>query len=326
MVRIGSGSGDAVESQAAAWATLCAERPLSEDEQQQLDAWIGASSRNLGAYVRAQAIWADVDRIVALDNPSRVEAVAEAAREPFRWHRYAMAASVAVALIGGTFAYDRLDGRVSTARGEVREMVLEDGSRLALNSDSVVQVRFSGSQRSVVLRRGEAMFNVAHDTSRPFVVTADDLSVRAVGTRFSVGMEAEDVEVTVEEGVVAVAEQGAEGPPRMLRRNEELVAAATGTRRTVLESAEVERRLAWRRRLLIFNGDSLGRAAGEVNRYSDVQVTIDDPTLARAEFVGVFRMGDGRAFAHAAAQAFNGEVVERADGLHLTRAGTSPSH
>ncbi len=112
----------------------------------------------------------------------------------------------------------------------------------------------------------------------------------------------------------------------MLRRNEELDAAPTGTRRTVLDGSEVERRLAWRRRQLIFNGDSLGRAAGEVNRYSDVQVTIDDPTLARAEFVGVFRMGDGRAFAHAAAQAFNGEVVERADGLHLMRAGNSPSH
>lgn len=324
MVRIGSGNGDEVESQAAAWAILCAERPLSTDEQQQLDDWIGASSRHLGAYVRAQAIWSDVDRIVALDQPSRAEPPApEPAR---RWQRYAMAASVALVLLtGGGVAYDRLEGRVSTARGEVRELVLEDGSRLTLNSDSVAQVRFSGSERRVVLRRGEAMFNVAHDSARPFLVSADDVTVRAVGTRFAVGMEDEDVEVTVEEGVVAVAEQGSSAP-RLLRRNQELVAAPTGTRRATLDDSEVERRLAWRRRMLIFNGDSLGRAAGEVNRYSDVQVTIDDPTLARAEFVGVFRMGDGRAFAHAAAQAFNGEVVERADGLHLTRAGTSPSH
>ena len=63
-----------------------------------------------------------------------------------------------------------------------------------------------------------------------------------------------------------------------------------------------------------------------MNRYSDVAVTIDDPTLARAEFIGVFRIGDGRAFAHAAAQAFNGEVVEREDGLHLQRQANAPSH
>lgn len=324
MVRIGSGNGGEVESQAAAWAILCAERPLSDTEQQQLDRWIGESSRHLGAFVRAQALWTDVDRILALDEGSRAE-VAEP-EAPSRWRRYAMAASVAVAMIGGSFAYDRLEGRIATARSEVRELMLEDGSRLVLNSDSVVQVRFNDRERRVVLRRGEASFDVAHESARPFLVTADDLTVRAVGTRFAVGMDGEDVEVTVEEGVVAVAEAGSAAPARLLRRNEEFVAAPTGGRRAALDGSEVERRLAWRRRQLIFNGDSLGRAAQEVNRYSQVRVYIDDPTLARAEFVGVFRMGDGRAFAHAAAQAFNGEVVVREDGLHLQRQQNSPSH
>ena len=324
MVRIGSGNGDEIESQAAAWAITCAERPLTDQEQQQLDDWLGASSRHLGAWVRAQAIWSDVDRVVALDQPSRVEA-SEPSRT-WRWRRYAMAASLALAMVSSVAAYDRLEGRVSTARGEVREIALEDGSRLVLNSDSVAQVRFSSGERRVVLRRGEAMFTVAHDSARPFYVTADDVTVRAVGTRFAVGMAEEDVEVTVEEGVVAVSEAGSAAPGRLLRRNEEFVAAPTGARRALLDDGEIGRRLAWRRRQLIFNGDSLGRAAAEVNRYSNVRVTIDDPTLARAEFVGVFRMGDGRAFAHAAAQAFNGEVVSREDGLHLQRRGNSPSH
>ncbi len=324
MVRIGSGNGDEVESQAAAWAILCAERPLTDQEQQELDGWIGASSRHLGAWVRAQAIWSDIDRIAAIDQPSR----AEAAEPPRTWHwrRYAMAASLAVAMISSVAAYDRLEGRVATARGEVREIALEDGSRFVLNSDSVAQVRFDGAARRIILRRGEASFSVAHDSARPFLVTADSVTVRAVGTRFAVGMGDEDVEVTVEEGVVAVSEAGSPTPARLLRRNEEFVAAPTGARRAVLDGGEIGRRLAWRRRQLVFNGDSLGLAAQEVNRYSDVRVTIDDPTLARAEFVGVFRMGDGRAFAYAAAQAFNGQVVAREDGLHLQRRGNTPSH
>ncbi len=324
MVSIGSGNGDEIESQAAAWAILCAERPLTDQEQQQLDSWIGANSRHLGALVRAQAIWSDLDRVVALDQPSRVEA--SEPRRTWQWRRYAMAASFALAMISSVAAYDRLEGRVSTARGEVREIALEDGSRLVLNSDSVAQVRFDGDERRIILRRGEASFSVAHDSARPFTVTADGVTVRAVGTRFAVGMANDDVEVTVEEGVVAVSESGSPAPARLLRRNEEFVAAPTGARRAVLDGGELGRRLAWRQRQLVFNGESLGRAAEEVNRYSDVRVAIDDPTLARAEFVGVFRMGDGRAFAYAAAQAFNGEVVARDDGLHLQRRGNSPSH
>lgn len=323
MVKIGSGDGDKVEAEAAAWAILSTERPLDQSEQQRLDAWLAAGSRNLGAFIRAQAIWSDVDRVVALDQRPQPEAVEPAPSR--RWRYYAIAASLLVALVGGGTAYDRLAGRVSTGRTEVRELVLEDGSRVTLNGDSAVQVRYAAGERRLILRRGEASFSVAHDSARPFYVTAGDVTVRAVGTRFSVGMEDEDVEVTVEEGVVSVADDDGV-PPRLIHRNEEFVAAPTGSRKAVLEEAEVERRLAWRRGLLIFNGDSLRSASAEVNRYSPVPVIIDDPTLARAEFVGVFRIGEGRAFASAAAQAFNGVVVERPDGLHLMRQQNSPSH
>jgi transmembrane sensor len=128
----------------------------------------------------------------------------------------------------------------------------------------------------------------------------------------------------VEEGVVSVAE--ARAPARLVRRNEEYVAAPSGGHKAMLEPEEVERRLAWRRGLLIFDGDSLGKAAAQVNRYAKVPVVIDDPTLARAEFIGVFKVGDSRAFANGAAQAFNGEVLEGPDGLHLQRQQNSPSH
>jgi transmembrane sensor len=322
LVRIVSGSAEEADELAAAWAVRSAERPLTPEEQLQLDDWLAQSSRNLGAFVRAQAVWTDIDRVSALVGNARLEPVAPPA--PSRWRRYAVAASLAVAMISGGLTYDRFVGRVATARAEVREIALADGSTAVLDGGAVLQVRYDGDRRHIVLRRGQALFDVVHDPSRPFTVAADDVTVRAVGTRFAVAMDGDDVEVTVAEGTVAVAEPGA--APRLIRRNQQFVMATTGPRRASLDEAEVGRRLAWQRGLLVFSGQSLERAAGEVNRYSSVPVFIDDPSLARAEFVGVFRIGDGRAFASAVAQAFNGEVVERDGGLHLMRQPNSPSH
>jgi transmembrane sensor len=322
LVSIGSGNGDEVESQAAAWAVLSAERPLEPDEQERLDAWLAESSRNLGAYVRAQALWMDVDRVAALSEGARPEPVE--ARQPRRWWPFAAAASVAGLALSGAFAYDRMAGRIATERSEIRQLALDDGSKIMLDGDTILQVRYSAGERRIILRRGEASFDVAHNPTRPFLVTADDLTVKAVGTRFAVAKGEEDIEVTVEDGMVAVAD--AQAPVRLVRRNEEYVAVGGGGHKTALEPTEVERRLAWRRGLLIFDGESLGRAAQRVNRYSKVPVIIDDPTLARAEFIGVFKIGDGRAFANGAAQAFNGEVLEGPDGLHLQRQQNSPSH
>ncbi|MBB5708050.1 FecR domain-containing protein [Sphingopyxis panaciterrulae] len=320
-----SGNGADIDARASAWAIRSAERALGEQEQKELDSWLAADSRHLGAYVRAQALWLDLDRVAALDGGARRNPSPPARKRV--WRRYAMAASLAVVVAGGAVAYDQLAGRVATGRSEVRRIALEDGSIVTLNGNSAVQIRYEDDIRRVVLRRGEASFEVAHNSERPFVVSADGVKVRAVGTEFVVGIEDDGVEVTVEEGVVAIAGRASGlAAPRYIRRNEQFVAAATGPRKAMLDSVDVERRIAWRKGLLVFNGQRLGDAAAEVNRYSDLRVTIDDPTLARAEFMGVFKLGDARAFANAAASAFNGEVHRRGNELVLVRQQNSPSH
>ncbi|QNA85325.1 DUF4880 domain-containing protein [Sphingomonas sp. So64.6b] len=321
----GSGNGDEIDAQAAAWAIRSAEHPLDPSHSEQLETWLGRDSRHLGAYVRAQALWLDIDRVAALDSGSRVEPVEE---RTARWPRYAMAASVAFAVLGGGITYDHMAGRISTAKGEVRTIALEDGSTVVLNGDSAIQVRYEAGTRRIVLRRGEASFKVAHNKERPFIVDANGIAVRAVGTEFVVGLEDKDVEVTVEEGIVSIAGATgtAGGQSRLLRQNEQFVAATTGPRLAKLDASDVQRSTAWRKGLLVFNGQSLGTAAANVNRYTDLQVVIDDPTLARAEFIGVFKVGDARAFAKAAAHAFNGEVIEQGKQLRLVRQQNSPSH
>ncbi|KQZ76485.1 hypothetical protein ASE06_07260 [Sphingopyxis sp. Root214] len=325
IVSAGSGNGAEIDARASAWAVRSAERPLDPVEQCELDAWLEEDSRHLGAFVRAEALWLDIDRIAALDSGTRRETPPPARQH--RWQSYAMAASIAVAMVGGMIAYDRLAGRIATERSEVRRIALDDGSVVTLNGDSAIQVRYSADSRQIILRRGEASFKVAHNAQRPFVVSADGLKVRAVGTEFAVGIEESGIEVTVEEGVVAVGDgANASAQPRYIRRNEQFVAAETGPRKVVLDAADVERRTAWRKGLLVFDGQQLGAAAAEVNRYSDLRVVIEDPTLARAEFMGIFKLGDARAFAGAAARAFNGEVIRRGDELILVRQQNSPSH
>ncbi|MDT9600311.1 FecR family protein [Sphingosinicella rhizophila] len=322
-MKAGSGTGDGVEAQAAAWAVISRERELTSEERAKLDAWLAEGSRHLGAYVRAQATWIDLDRVVALEKAGSSPVPV---RMPWpHWRQFAAAASIAVAVAAAGVAHSRLAGRIATDRGDVRQIALADGSTITLNGDSVLQVRFDDKERRIIFRGGEASFKVAHDGQRPFVVDADDIAVRAVGTEFAVRMDDDDVEVTVADGTVAV-EEGSAVPRRYIRANEQFVAAPAGVRKAMLDPQEVERRLAWRHKLLIFRGQPLGSAAEEVNRYSDANVVIDDPTLARAEFIGVFRLGDARAFANAAAYAFNGEVVERDGNLYLRRKQYSPSH
>lgn len=315
---------DDIEETAARWVMRLDGGTLQEDEQRELDTWLAADTRHLGAFVRAQAAWVDIDRVAAL----------AAGREPLKsqppawqWQRAAAIAAVMLGLIAGLgFVNSRyLAGRESTQIGEVRRLTLEDGSALALNTASVAQVKFADDERRVVLRQGEASFQVAHDEQRPFIVQAGDVSVRAVGTAFSVRMRRQDVEVVVTEGVVEVVRKGG-GTARVaaerVKRNQEVVVAtaeqvAAPLAVAALSETEIERRLAWQDGRLVFQGDALASAVEEVNRYSPLPVVIDDPALGRKSFVGVFRVGDTRAFAQAAATAFDAQVHEEDGALHL---------
>ena len=244
----------------------------------------------------------------------------------WQWQRAAAIAAVMLGMIAGlAFVNTRyLAGRESTQVGEVRRLTLEDGSALALNTASVPQVKFADDERRVVLRQGEASFQVTHDEQRPFIVQAGDVSVRAVGTAFSVRMRPQDVEVIVTEGVVEVVRK--DGTARVaaerVKRNQEVVVTtaeqpAAPLAVAALSEKEIERRLAWQDGRLVFQGESLANAVAEVNRYSPLPVVIDDPALGSKSFVGVFRVGDTRAFAQAAATAFDAQVHEEDGALHL---------
>ena len=222
----------------------------------------------------------------------------------------------------GTLAWRFSDAgdHYATGIGERRTVTLADGSLMRLNTDTSVTVDLAPERRSVRLLRGEASFDVAHDTSRPFVVAADEARVRAVGTAFTVRLRPDFTEVTVSEGIVGVRDGD---------RNERHVAAgnAAAVRRgtiavTALDHTDIQRRLAWQDGRLSFDGDTLEQAVDEFNRYRTVPIVIGDPALAGVRIGGTFRSDRSGDFARALEQSFGIRAIEGGDGsLLLVPAG-----
>ncbi len=308
--------------EAAAWAVRLDGAGLSAEEQRDFEQWLEASPQHQGALLRAQAVW------MSLDSPGTPSSTTsdslppvdrEAGRVRVRaglgrkaW--IAVAAGLAAAVVGlaGHQAWLLRGDVYETGIGEVRRIALEDGSAVTLNSDSRAAVRFEPGLRTVRLTRGEGLFEVAKDKARPFMVLTEQVSVRAVGTAFSVRALADDVLVTVTEGVVEVTPQ--HDVAYRVGVNQQAQIRSQRPMRVTSESAtETHRQLAWREGLVSFSGESLADAVREVNRYSRRQVQIADPALAGMPVIGIFRAGDVDAFAQTTAAALG--IEARTEGL-----------
>ncbi|WP_206599145.1 FecR family protein [Sphingomonas turrisvirgatae] len=189
--------------------------------------------------------------------------------------------------------------RYATAIGQRRDVVLGDGSKVTLNTDSLVEVRYSDDRRDVRLLQGQAMFHVAKNARRPFVVAAGNRQITALGTAFDVQVKREgQVQVLLVEGSVRVDSVRRTGLARLipaldrtdLSPGQQLV--SDGADLVDVSAADVERATAWNRGTLIFRSDSLADAIKEVNRYSAVPLVVDDPAIARLKVSGIFPAAD----------------------------------
>jgi transmembrane sensor len=177
---------------------------------------------------------------------------------------------------------------------------------LRLNTKSVVEVRMTHRRREVTLRSGEAVFDVAKDASRPFVVSAGDGTVTAVGTQFQVRNDAGAVAVTLMEGRVQVA--------RALRREVESLdpgqqaTFADNASGIVTRNVDVGALTSWMSGRLEFRGTPLEQAVAEANRYSTRKLRIGDPGIRALAVSGTFRTGDVDGIATAFEAAFDVRV------------------
>jgi len=273
--------------------------------------------------VRAEAQWRDLDRLASMAS-GRLRPPSEASDHKAVARRALLAGGVcSLAAVGLASSGVRPQGRAyETVVGEVRRLALADGSTLILNTDSVARVRFGSHLRKVFLSRGEALFEVAHDAARPFVVHTQTVLVRAIGTVFSVRIGEGDgkVEILVSQGSVAVQDPSAT-PARPVARlvaNQRSVSAPSAPLEVQSVAPQlIERRLAWLDGRVVFDGETLGVAVAELNRHGAQQIVVDDPVLAERPIVGSFRATDPQGFAAAAAAALGADIVAEYGLIHL---------
>jgi transmembrane sensor len=312
---------DVIDAQACGWVSRF-DRGLSKDEQAALSAWLAADSRHCGAFARARAVWRDLDRAqvfhIAEELRQAPSATERRHKLPGRWAAAAALLLVSVAAIAGWYLYPR--DAVSTAAGEVRQFPLPDGSRVVLDARSRIRVQFEPATRLVRLESGQALFEVAKDATRPFIVVAGEYRVRAVGTAFLVSVEsASQAQVTVTKGTVQVWSD-TEPTPRQLSAGGHVELDRGKIRPSEeLTPKEVQRLVDWRSGLLDLTGKSLAQAIAELNRYNRLHIEVADPQLGSEPLVGEVGDSDPEAFADAAAAMLGAHVRRDGDRLILDR-------
>jgi len=327
-----------IAARATAWL-IRLDRAGTPELWEELQQWLDSHPRHRAEFIRQRTAWNRCDKLKMLrpsdgtidaDLLSGIEWVeppeaAEArrsrrtpvrARAPQRDRRaggvdlsrrgWLAAAAVTGLAVLGVWALAFRDGWQTyvTAIGGRQQITLSDGSRVELNTDSMMRVRINNGRRDIVLMRGEALFHVAHDTNRPFFVTAATTLVRAVGTAFSVRIRADNsVDVFVTEGRVAVGSprSDAAGEPQM---TQPAMAVAAGEAAAVnrgrltskhMSAEELGRKLAWTDPSgprLSFWGETLNEVVGEFNRYNVRHLSIVDPQIQQIRLGGNFRASD----------------------------------
>jgi len=287
-------------------------------DQHELEARLERDSAYADAYRRVEESWSALD--THAETPEimvyREEAIAYARRSnarrwlkstPYMRGRWRMAAAfvcclLALAMVWQLSPYGYKPGQYHTGIGEQRIVELDDHSRIALDAATRLQVRFSRDARIVELKEGQAQFSVAHDPTRPFEVQAGEQTIVALGTVFTVEYIDSKVHVAMMEGRVAVAHrwenEGATRRDVELSAGEELRVNPDG-RATVTHNADLEAATAWREGKVIFRTEPLGEAVRRVNRYSRMQIELDDGALASQRISGVFEAGDTLGFVSA---------------------------
>jgi transmembrane sensor len=209
-----------------------------------------------------------------------------------RW-RVALVASVMLAALTAILFYAYM-GRdtFATDIGEQRVLTLNDGSLVQLNAQSRVRVRYTSDERRVDLLKGQALFTVAKNARRPFIVDSGGMLVRAVGTQFDVYRRSNSTTVTVVEGSVSAGGAREGQGATMLTAGEQLTVRGNASALASEKKINVATATAWTQRQLIFDNTPLSEVATEFNRYNRRQLRVRDSQIDGFAIDGVFSSTD----------------------------------
>jgi transmembrane sensor len=308
---------ESIEARAAAWLAQ-RDDTLTEAEAKAFAEWRAEDPRHEQAVQRLEMAWGALHQLRnfrpdAEQHPDRdllapaqgenvltfpvrpilaaAAAIALMATSLFYWSRVSSPGhSAAPALITTTDHY-------ATTSGGYQRATLPDGSVVELNEDSEMDLRFTQNERRVALIKGEIHFTVAKNKERPFIVEANGVNVRAVGTAFNVRMAADTVEVLVTEGVVSLNSTGQTPISHSVVPLVKASERATVSLNSVVFQPQIDHlsevaindALSWQGSWLVFVDTPLSEVVSLFNRRNKVQINIADAELGNSLVRGNFQ-------------------------------------
>jgi len=279
-----------IEEEALRWFVQLSDADAPAAAWLEFQDWLERDEAHRLAYAAIERTWIDLDGEETAPVPLRVAANDSAPLSRRAWLFPSVAAAAALVLSIGLWTQISGQAAVQTYRTEdaSRALTLSDGTQVYLNRHSDVTVRMKGDSRSVTLDDGEAAFDVAHDATRPFVVTASGRQIRVLGTAFNVLNHDDRFSVSVERGIVAVTPASSRTPVRLTVGQK---IDQTGDAASVLSRIDPARASTWRQGVLIYRNAPLAEVADDLSRYLDKPVTLS-PSAQPLHFTGALRVGD----------------------------------
>ena len=331
-----------IQEQACLWISRL-DRELSDGEKNKLDEWLAESPNHRKALMEAASLWDNMSVLNELsglfprhqnktETHRRQKRVITQARMSVAAAFLVMAIAVAVVVdhiwLEEPDVVAHMSEKIETGIGEQRNLVLADGSTLLLNTNSRVTVDFSDEVRNIVLLKGEAHFEVAHDSTRPFTVTAGNNTVTAVGTAFNMQYVDDNAfELVVTDGKVLVKDRFSafssnqslfskapvKGEGLLMFAGEKATVKGDVDARESLSQNDIDDDLAWQQGMIVFKGERLEAVLAEIGRYTQVHFQISDESLKSRRVAGYFKVGDIDGLLAALKNSFNIEYEKVSD-------------
>lgn len=300
---------DAIRQEAGEWIWRLDDEDAGDETRREFRLWLNSDPRHREAYDHLSKVWTGLDGLRVLKNDVRLASIRRGVREEEWRSRFrvplpavrvaAIAASLlliatAAVITAGRYSAEPDVQLIATAVGQQRSATLADGSVVDLNTNTIVEVDFGSRERVVRLEKGEAHFEVAKNAARPFLVVAGDTTVRAVGTAFNVHrLPDAPVKVIVTEGKVEVAMANQAPQDRvLLEAGQALQAEGVSSQVAAVAPKTIEKQLAWRQGMLIFESETLENVVEELSRYTEVRFVIVDDAIRERPVGGYFRTDD----------------------------------
>lgn len=312
---------ESLEEQAALWSERLREQAGDAKLRQTFELWRDADPAHAAAFERVEFTRAAIQAMAESPELQALRQQTRARTAPLakpNWRRPAAIAASLVLLLGGLWLAQPMwnnpgagQGKTySTATGERLVATLDDGSVLKLNTNTRATVHFNEGTRAITLERGQALFEVAHNKSRPFIVTAGQETITALGTAFDINLDRKNTTVTLIKGRVRVANQAYKA---VLEPGQQYL-ARTG-QRPLIRVIDTPQITSWTNGQIIFENTPLADAVAEMNRYANRKTILADSKLASLRISGSFESSQPSVFIEALTQYFPIDV-EKQDTEH----------